>query len=68
MILSFLLVVLVNNEVVSTDDMLFRNVERCIYFAEALERSDYRRRTNYNKNVTAYCIPKMSTEEDTYYD
>lgn len=68
MILSFLLVVLVNNEVVSTDDMLFRSVERCIYFAEALERSDYRRRINYNKNVTAYCIPKMSTEEDTYYD
>ena len=41
MILSFLLVVFVNNEVVSTDDMLFRSVERCIYFAEALETVSY---------------------------
>ena len=66
MILSFLLVVLVNNEVVSTDEMLFRDIERCVYFANAIEKSDYR--NHWRKNVTAYCIPKMSTEEDIYYD
>ena len=66
MILSFLLVVLVNNEVVSTDEMLFRDIERCVYFADAIEKSGYK---NYRrKYVTAYCIPKMSTEEDIYYD
>jgi len=68
MILSFLLVVIVNNEVVSTDDMLFRNIKRCTFFAREIERSDYRRTYYYRKNVTAYCIPKMSSEENKYYD
>jgi|TARA_A100001037_G_C15006909_1_gene569812 hypothetical protein len=68
MILGFLLVVLVNNEVVSNDAMLFRSIERCIYFARAVERSDYKYRQYYQKNVVAYCIPKMATTEDRYYD
>ncbi len=59
MIIAFLLIVIVEGENISDDRMLFRNIERCIYFAQALERSDYRRRTDYNKNVDAYCIPKM---------
>ena len=68
MILSFLLVVIVNNEVVSTDDMLFRDIKRCSFFAREIERSDNRHTYYYRKNVTAYCIPKMSTEQDKYYD
>lgn len=68
MILAFLLVVLVNNEAVSTDAMLFKNIERCIYFAEAIERSDYKYRQYYKKNVIAYCIPKMANEGNIFYD
>ena len=68
MILSFLLVVIVNNEVVSTDDMLFRNIKRCTFFAREIERSDYKYKYYYRKNVIAYCIPKMTTDQDNYND
>lgn len=71
MILSFLLVVLVDNEPVSTDNMLFRDIVRCNYFATAIEMrqtTTNKYRNYYKNNITAYCIPTMSSSKDKYYD
>ena len=62
MILVLLLVVIVNGEVVSDDRMLFRNVYRCNEFALAIEEGRMgprNRRYTRNKNLTAYCLPRM---------
>jgi hypothetical protein len=60
--MAFLLVVVVNGEIVSDDRMLFKNVYRCNEFALAIEEGRMgprNRRYSRNKNVTAYCIPRM---------
>jgi hypothetical protein len=63
--MAFLLVVVVNGEIVSDDRMLFKNVYRCNEFALAIEEGRMgprNRRYSRNKNVTAYCIPRMINE------
>tara|TARA_B100000530_G_scaffold277396_1_gene190477 strand:- start:93 stop:287 length:195 start_codon:yes stop_codon:yes gene_type:complete len=64
MVLAFALVVIVSNEVVSDERMLFRDVLRCNYFARQLETtSEYER-----IKVTAYCIPRLVNETVIFYD
>ena len=65
MIMAFLLVVLVKNEVVSDDRMLFKNIYRCNEFALAIEEGRMgprNKRYRRNQGVTAYCIPRMINE------
>ena len=65
MIMAFLLVVLVNGEVVSDDRMLFENIYRCNEFALAIEEGRMgprNKRYRRNQNVTAYCVPRMVNE------
>ena len=60
--MAFLLVVLVNGEVVSDDRMLFENIYRCNEFALAIEEGragPRNKRYRRNQGVTAYCIPRM---------
>ena len=63
MIIAFLLVVVVNGETVSDDRMLFESIYRCNEFAIAIEEgrssSEHTKRFRMQKNVSAYCIPKM---------
>ena len=71
LILAFLLVVVVDNEVVSDEKMLFKNVYRCNLFADAIEtgKTRYRdRRFNPQQKVTAYCIPRRVENTETFYD
>ena len=63
--MAFLLVVLVNGEVVSEDRMLFKNIYRCNEFALAIEEGRMgprNKRYRRNQNVTAYCVPRMVNE------
>jgi len=65
-VIAFLLVVVVNGEVVTDNQMLFESVYRCNEFSAAIEegrlsRDNQKYRTN--KNVTAYCVPKMVTKD-----
>tara|TARA_B100000586_G_C20068597_1_gene409642 strand:- start:95 stop:304 length:210 start_codon:yes stop_codon:yes gene_type:complete len=63
--MAFLLVVLVKNEVVSDDRMLFKNIYRCNEFALAIEEGRMgprNKRYRRNQGVTAYCIPRMINE------
>ena len=60
--MAFLLVVIVSGEVVSADNMLFSNIYRCNEFALAIEEGRMgprNKRYTRNKNLTAYCIPRM---------
>ena len=63
MIIAFLLVVIVSGETVSDDRMLFQSIYRCNEFAIAIEEgrgsSENIKRYRMQKNVSAYCIPKM---------
>jgi hypothetical protein len=63
MIIAFLLVVVVNDEVISDDRMLFESIYRCNEFAIAIEEgrasSSQIKRYRMQENVSAYCIPKM---------
>ena len=69
--MAFLLVVLVKNEVVSDDRMLFSNVYRCNEFALAIEEGRMgprNKRYRRNQNVAAYCIPRMVNENTPLFE
>ena len=69
--MAFLLVVVVNNEVISDDKMLFKNIYRCNLFAKAIEQgktSAYNSPIYRQQNITAYCIPKRVSENEVFYD
>ena len=71
MIMAFLLVVLVNGEVVSDDRMLFENIYRCNEFALAIEEGRMgprNKRYRRNQGVTAYCIPRMVNENTPLFE
>ena len=69
--MAFLLVVLVNGEVVSDDRMLFKNIYRCNEFALAIEEGRMgpkNKRYRRNQGVTAYCIPRMVNENTPLFE
>ena len=66
MLMAFLLVVIVDGETVSTDDMLFEDVYRCNQFARAIERGELgpnKQSYIWQENISAYCIPKMVSKD-----
>lgn len=66
MIMAFLLVVVIDGEVVTTDDMLFRSIYTCNKYANAVERGESasdRQPYVWQENISAYCIPKMASDE-----
>ena len=70
MIIAFLLVVIVNGETVSDDRMLFKSIYRCNEFALAVEEGrmeSSNKRFTKNRDVTAYCIPRMVNENTNLF-
>jgi len=66
MIMAFLLIVMVDGELVSTNDMLFENVYRCNQFAKAIERGELgpdKQQYVWQENISAYCLPKTARKE-----
>ena len=71
MILAFMLVVIVDDNIVSDNKMLFKNIYRCNIFAKAIEQgktSAYDRPSYRKQNITSYCVPKRVSENETFYD
>ena len=71
MIMAFLLVVVVNGAVVTSEEMLFKNIYRCNKFANAVERgesSSDRQPYKWQENISAYCVPKMVGEETFLFE
>ena len=71
MIMAFLLVVIVDGEQVSDGDMLFQNIYTCNKYANAVERGESasdRQPYKWQENISAYCIPKMVSEDIELFD
>jgi len=71
MIMAFLLVVVVNGAVVTSEEMLFKDIYRCNKFANAVERgesSSDRQPYKWQENISAYCVPKMVNEETEIFE
>jgi|TARA_R110000803_G_C11925441_1_gene314831 hypothetical protein len=67
MLMAFLLVVVVDGEIVTTDEMLFKDIYRCNRFANAVERGESasdRQPYKWQENISAYCLPRM-VDKDT---
>ena len=64
-IMAFVLMVIVEGEAVNTDMMYFQNINRCNYFADAIEK----RSTNSSQyQVTAWCEPRMVPDNTKFWD
>ena len=60
-LLVFALVVIVDGEEVSSKQMLFRDLNRCRYFADRIEDRE--------SKVTGYCHPKLvNPKGKVFYD
>jgi|TARA_R110000796_G_scaffold33053_1_gene86042 hypothetical protein len=70
MLIAFLLVVVVDGEIVTTEEMLFQDIYRCNRFANAVERGESasdRQPYKWQENISAYCIPKMVDEDASLF-
>ena len=71
MLMVFLLVVVVNGETVTSEDMLFKDIYRCNNFANAVERGETaseRQPYKWQENISAYCVPKMIDENTSLFN
>jgi len=72
MLLAFLLIVIVEGDPEDTEDMYFRDVSRCNYFAYRIETGDFSTSKyhyhDHQRKVTAYCLPKMVAETTKFWD
>jgi hypothetical protein len=58
MIHAFMLVVLLNGAQLRSEPMYFIDIDRCLYFAERLQKQ---------KNFSAYCKPAYVQQGPTVY-
>ena len=65
MIMAFMLMIMVNGEMRQTDMMYFRNVNRCNFFAGAIEKGSS---DDGQYLITAWCEPKMVPRETIFWD
>ena len=66
MLIAFLLIVVVDGEIVTTEEMLFQDIYRCNRFANAVERGESasdRQPYKWQENISAYCVPKMVSKD-----
>jgi len=70
MMMAFLLVVIIDGDKEPTANMYFRNINRCNYFSDRIERGRYsnRRYRGTQALVTAYCTPRMVPEGTRFWD
>lgn len=65
MIMAFMLMVMVDGEMRETDMMYFQNVNRCNFFANALEKGTAEHGQHL---ITAWCEPKMVPRGTKFWD
>ena len=67
--MAFLLIVIVNGEPEDTANMYFRDINRCNYFSDRIERGRYGRfRREPQYLVTAYCTRRMVAVGTQFWD
>ena len=72
MVMAFLLKVLIGGTAVPTDQMYFKDINRCNYFAHKIETGTYNDSDSYytyiDRDITAYCLPSMVKETTKFWD
>ena len=65
MIMAFVLMVIVEGEAVNTDMMYFKNINRCLYFADRVEKGNA---LDSQYLITAWCEPRMVPDSTKFWD
>lgn len=65
MIMAFVLMVMVEGKSVDTDMMYFKNVNRCLYFADRVEKGNA---SDSQYSITAWCEPRMVPNNTKFWD
>jgi len=71
MVMAFLLIMIVDGELLENKQFVFKSVYRCNQFARALETGETSYRFSYVRSqtrITAYCVPKMVSPNTTFRD
>lgn len=59
-VMAFILMVIIDGEEVNTQNMHFRDINRCRYFADRLEDNEAK--------ITAYCKPVIVSQNTVFRD
>ena len=71
MVMAFILLVTIQGKEHNTENMYFRDINRCNYFAEQIElgnRLHYGRYIYKTDRVDAYCLPVMVPRNTEFWD
>lgn len=71
MVMAFLLLVTFKGQEHDTQNMYFRDINRCNYFAEQIEKGNRLQSGRYiyrTDRVDAYCLPMMVPKETKFWD
>ena len=71
MVMAFLLLVTFQGQEYNTQNMYFRDINRCNYFAEQIEKGNRLQSGGYiyrTDKIDAYCLPKMVSKNTEFWD
>ena len=71
MVMAFLLLVAVGGQPQDTQGMYFRDINRCNYFAQEIEKVNLIRSGSYlyrTERIDAYCLPRMVDKDTRVWD
>ena len=71
MVMAFLLLVTFQGQEYNTQNMYFRDINRCNYFAEQIEKGNRQQSGGYiyrTDKIDAYCLPKMVPKNTEFWD
>ena len=71
MVMAFLLLVTFKGQEHDTQNMYFRDINRCNYFAEQIEKGNRLQSGRYiyrSDKIDAYCLPMMVPKNTEFWD
>ena len=71
MVMAFLLLVTLQGKEHNTKNMYFRDINRCNYFAEQIEKGNSLQSGRYiykTDRIDAYCLPVMVSKKTEFWD
>ena len=71
MVMAFLLMIIFEGQEHNTQNMYFRDINRCNYFAEQIEKGNRLQSGGYiyrTDKIDAYCLPKMVSKNTEFWD
>ena len=71
MVMAFLLMIMFEGQEYNTQNMYFRDINRCNYFAEQIEKGNRLQSGGYiyrTDKIDAYCLPMMVHKSMEFWD